>query len=132
MHKFDCIVIGGGIVGLSVAWTLLKQRPGIRIAVLEILHAIHDDADGAKAMVIGRGQAPELYGMSDVLADERTVKGHELVGTRSIWVRMLMNVENLQVRMKLPGVRQSVAYLSVLFRGSSNGLGGGPLDPDHD
>ncbi|MBV9643102.1 MAG: L-2-hydroxyglutarate oxidase [Verrucomicrobia bacterium] len=35
MQKFDCIVIGGGIVGLSVGWTLLEKRPGIRIAVLE-------------------------------------------------------------------------------------------------
>lgn len=35
MQKFDCVVIGGGIVGLSVAWTLLEKRPGIRIAVLE-------------------------------------------------------------------------------------------------
>ena len=35
MQKFDCVVIGGGIVGLSVAWALLEKRPGIRIAVLE-------------------------------------------------------------------------------------------------
>src|SRR6478672_12224438 len=35
MQQFDCVVIGGGIVGLAVAWTLLEKRPGIRIAVLE-------------------------------------------------------------------------------------------------
>jgi L-2-hydroxyglutarate oxidase len=35
MKQFDCVIIGGGIVGLSVAWTLLEKRPGIRIAVLE-------------------------------------------------------------------------------------------------
>jgi (S)-2-hydroxyglutarate dehydrogenase len=35
MQRFDCIVIGGGIVGLSVAWAILKKRPDIRVAVLE-------------------------------------------------------------------------------------------------
>jgi L-2-hydroxyglutarate oxidase len=35
MKRFDCIVIGGGIVGLAVAWTILQRRPDIHIAVLE-------------------------------------------------------------------------------------------------
>jgi (S)-2-hydroxyglutarate dehydrogenase len=35
MQEFDCVVIGGGIVGLSVAWTILERKPHARIAVLE-------------------------------------------------------------------------------------------------
>jgi L-2-hydroxyglutarate oxidase len=35
VKQFDYIVIGGGIVGLSVAWTILGRNPGLRIAVLE-------------------------------------------------------------------------------------------------
>jgi L-2-hydroxyglutarate oxidase len=35
MERFDCVVIGGGIVGLSVAWAILGRRPDVRIAVLE-------------------------------------------------------------------------------------------------
>jgi L-2-hydroxyglutarate oxidase len=33
--KVDCAVIGGGIVGLSVAMTLGQRQPGLKIAVLE-------------------------------------------------------------------------------------------------
>lgn len=35
MQRFDCVVIGGGIVGLSVAWEILEKNPDVRIAVLE-------------------------------------------------------------------------------------------------
>jgi (S)-2-hydroxyglutarate dehydrogenase len=35
MQRFDCVVIGGGIVGLAVAWTILAKSPQSRIAVLE-------------------------------------------------------------------------------------------------
>src|SRR5258708_36234904 len=35
MQRFDCVVIGGGIVGLSVAWAILEKGLKIRIAVIE-------------------------------------------------------------------------------------------------
>src|SRR5580693_3804497 len=35
MQQFDFVVIGGGIVGLSVAWTILERKPDARIAVVE-------------------------------------------------------------------------------------------------
>ena len=35
MHEFDCVVIGGGIIGLSAAWTILERKPNVRVAVLE-------------------------------------------------------------------------------------------------
>jgi (S)-2-hydroxyglutarate dehydrogenase len=35
MQQFDCVVIGGGIVGLSVAWAILEKKRDIRIAVVE-------------------------------------------------------------------------------------------------
>ena len=33
--NYDCTVIGGGIVGLSVAMTLTHRQPGIKLLVLE-------------------------------------------------------------------------------------------------
>ena len=35
MQDFDFVVIGGGIVGLSVAWSILERRPSARLAVIE-------------------------------------------------------------------------------------------------
>jgi (S)-2-hydroxyglutarate dehydrogenase len=35
MLRFDCVVIGGGIVGLAVAKAILETRPAARLAVLE-------------------------------------------------------------------------------------------------
>jgi L-2-hydroxyglutarate oxidase LhgO len=35
MGDFDCVVIGGGIVGLSVAWSVLNRFPDASIAILE-------------------------------------------------------------------------------------------------
>jgi (S)-2-hydroxyglutarate dehydrogenase len=32
---YDCVVIGGGIVGLSTAWQLLKAKPRLNVLVLE-------------------------------------------------------------------------------------------------
>lgn len=35
VQSFDYVIIGGGIVGLSVAFELLERRPDSRVAVLE-------------------------------------------------------------------------------------------------
>jgi len=35
MKRFDYIVIGGGIVGLSTAWAILEKKPKARVAILE-------------------------------------------------------------------------------------------------
>ncbi len=35
MQEFDYVIVGGGIVGLSVALAILEKEPGIRLAVLE-------------------------------------------------------------------------------------------------
>src|SRR6478736_4352333 len=33
--KYDIVIIGGGIVGLASAYNLLKEQPGLKIALLE-------------------------------------------------------------------------------------------------
>jgi L-2-hydroxyglutarate oxidase len=35
MQRIDCVVVGGGIVGLSVAWAILAKKPDLQIMVVE-------------------------------------------------------------------------------------------------
>src|SRR3981081_2173071 len=35
MQEFEYLLIGGGIVGLATAWTILERKPDARVAVLE-------------------------------------------------------------------------------------------------
>ena len=55
MQEFDCVVVGGGILGLSVAWTILEKRPGCRVAVLEKEDAWARHQTGRNSGVIHSG-----------------------------------------------------------------------------
>jgi L-2-hydroxyglutarate oxidase len=55
VQRFDYIVIGGGILGLSVAWTILEKRPGSRVAVLEKENAWARHQTGRNSGVIHSG-----------------------------------------------------------------------------
>ena len=53
--RVDCAIIGGGIVGLSVAWHLGKEQPGLRIVVLEKEPALTSHQTGRNSGVIHSG-----------------------------------------------------------------------------
>jgi L-2-hydroxyglutarate oxidase len=55
MQKFDFVVIGGGIVGLSVAWAILEKKPKTRIAILEKEDAFARHQTGRNSGVIHSG-----------------------------------------------------------------------------
>src|SRR3981081_1446927 len=55
MQEFDFVVIGGGIVGLSVAWTILENKPDARIAVLEKEDGCAQHQTGRNSGVIHSG-----------------------------------------------------------------------------
>src|SRR5258708_18462560 len=52
MQPFDCVVIGGGIVGLAAAREILEKRPGIRIALLEKEESLARHQTGRNSGVI--------------------------------------------------------------------------------
>ncbi|MBV9276037.1 MAG: L-2-hydroxyglutarate oxidase [Verrucomicrobia bacterium] len=55
MQPFDCVIIGGGIVGLSVAWAILEKTPGARVAVLEKENSLARHQTGRNSGVIHSG-----------------------------------------------------------------------------
>jgi L-2-hydroxyglutarate oxidase len=51
----DCAIIGGGIVGLATAMTLLRTRPGTRVVVLEKEESVAQHQSGRNSGVIHSG-----------------------------------------------------------------------------
>ena len=55
MDEFDYIVIGGGIVGLSVACAVLEKAPDSRVALLEKENSFAQHQTGHNSGVIHSG-----------------------------------------------------------------------------
>ena len=52
---YDCVIIGGGIVGLATAMTLLHARPGLQVVVLEKESDVAQHQTGRNSGVIHSG-----------------------------------------------------------------------------
>src|ERR1041385_3064486 len=53
--SYDCAIIGSGIVGLATAMTLTRERPGIRVVVIEKENAPAFHQTGHNSGVIHSG-----------------------------------------------------------------------------
>lgn len=53
--RTDCVIIGGGIVGLSVGFSLLRKQPGLKLALLEKESEIAQHQSGRNSGVIHSG-----------------------------------------------------------------------------
>lgn len=55
MQKFDVIIIGTGILGLATAYQLLKQRPGLKLGMIEKENGVAKHQTGHNSGVIHSG-----------------------------------------------------------------------------
>jgi L-2-hydroxyglutarate oxidase len=116
VQRFDYIVIGGGIVGLSVAWTILERNPAIRIAVLEKEAGWARHQTGRNSGVIHSG----IYYKPGSLKAKLCREGNQ---------RLLQFCETHGIRHEICGkvivatTTAEIALLNILYeRGVANGL----------
>jgi L-2-hydroxyglutarate oxidase len=71
----DCIVIGGGIVGLATAYTLLQEKPELRLLLLEKEEKVSQHQTGNNSGVIHSG----LYYKPGSLKAQNCIEGYNML-----------------------------------------------------
>jgi (S)-2-hydroxyglutarate dehydrogenase len=74
-NRFDVLVIGGGIVGLSTAFQLAKRQPGLKIAVVEKEKQLAFHQTGHNSGVIHSG----LYYKPGSLKAQNCIDGYQML-----------------------------------------------------
>jgi len=114
----DCIVIGGGIVGLATAYTLLKEKPGMKILLIEKEDQIAKHQTGNNSGVIHSG----LYYKPGSLKAKNCIEGyHQLID----YCQKEDIPFELTGKIVVASYEHERAALENLYqRGIQNGLGG--------
>ncbi|MBI5492619.1 MAG: L-2-hydroxyglutarate oxidase [Deltaproteobacteria bacterium] len=74
-HKTDFLIVGGGIMGLTIARELSLRRPGLKISLLEKEERLSSHASGRNSGVIHAG----FYYTPDSLKARLTAEGNRLL-----------------------------------------------------
>ncbi len=73
--KYQYTIIGGGIVGLATAYQMLKQKPGLKLAVIEKEKAVAAHQTGHNSGVIHSG----IYYKPGSLKAKNCMRGYEML-----------------------------------------------------
>ncbi len=73
--KYQYVIIGGGIVGLATAYQMLKQKPGLKLAVIEKENAVAAHQTGHNSGVIHSG----LYYKPGSLKAKNCILGYQML-----------------------------------------------------
>ncbi len=73
MHKTDFLIVGGGIIGLSIGRELVRRFPGSRLVILEKENEVAFHASGRNSGVLHAG----FYYSSDSLKARFTLAGNQ-------------------------------------------------------
>lgn len=120
----DCVIIGGGIVGLATAMTLLRTRPGSRVAVLEKEGDVACHQSGRNSGVIHSGIYYKPGSLKARMAREGNLSMREFCQGNNIPFEICGKLIVATAERELP-------LLENLFqRGRENGLEVEKLSPE--
>ena len=75
LKKYDTLIIGGGIAGLATALQLMRQRPGLKLAVLEKEDAVAAHQSSRNSGVIHSG----IYYRPGSLRAQNCIRGYGML-----------------------------------------------------
>ena len=75
MKNYDILVIGGGIVGTATAMQILKQKPNLKLLLIEEENSLAPHQTGNNSGVIHSG----LYYKPGSLKAQNCIKGRKLM-----------------------------------------------------
>jgi (S)-2-hydroxyglutarate dehydrogenase len=124
MQAFDCVVVGGGIVGLSVAQAILEKNPAARIAILEKEESLARHQTGRNSGVIHSGIYYKPGSLKASLCRAGRKRLVEFCATHGIRHEVCGKVVVATSESELPRLN------SLHERGLANGLNVRTLSPD--
>jgi len=123
-QRYDVAVIGGGIVGLSLAAALLDRRPQLRLALLEKESGLGEHQTGHNSGVLHSGIYYQPGSLKAQLCVEGARRMAEFCVSRGLPIARLGKVIVATEEAELPGLAE------LYKRGVANGVPGlAMLDP---
>jgi len=113
---YDCVVVGGGIVGLATAYQMLKKQPGLQLVLLEKESDVSQHQTGNNSGVIHSG----IYYKPGSLKARNCIRGYELMLEFSRTHQIPFDLCGKVIVATKP---EELPQLDILFqRGMENGL----------
>ena len=122
--RYDCVIIGGGIVGLASAFSLQNQQPGVRLLLLEKETGLALHQTGRNSGVIHSGIYYKPGSLKARLAREGGRRLVDFCREHGLPHRLCGKVILATDEQELPQLRK------LLERGRENALDVSWLDPD--
>jgi len=86
-HSFDYLIVGAGIIGLTSAYELLKQKPNVSICIIDKEHDVAQHSSGRNSGILHAG----FYYTSDSQKAKHCLQGN-------ILMKQFCNDNNIEVK----------------------------------